>query len=98
MHVQVSEFMDGRIETILQGLRKRNGAYAVAEEKSIELYENIEHIINCETDLFITDGDCMDFRALLEQESILSEITQRELYKQGYLDCVKLLALLGVLS
>lgn len=99
MGLYISDFLDGRIEEIAQDLRKTNAEYALAVDKLKRLYENINPIIiSTNEELTITHGDCLDFKELLDEELTSTAIMQQALYKQGYLDCVKLLRMLGVLA
>lgn len=93
----LSDYVDSRIEEITQNLKRTNSEYSLAIKKSKELRENIDPIIYRESDITICVGDCLDFQEFLEQELTSAAIMQQELYKQGYLDCVKLLKMLGVL-
>ena len=43
-------------------------------------------------------GDCTNFREYFQLEMEAAAIMQRELYQQGYLDCVSLLVKLGLLT
>lgn len=51
-----------------------------------------------ESDMSISAGDCINFREYFEQELEAAAIMQKEVYQQGYLDCVKLLLMLGILN
>ena len=46
----------------------------------------------------ISAGDCINLREYFEQELEAAAIMQKEVYQQGYLDCVKLLLMLGILN
>lgn len=98
MNNAFTDFLDFRIEEIMSGLKDRNAEYAVASERRSALYNNIEPIINHGRDITISFSDCEDIRELLDVEITLDAVTEHELYKQGYRDCVKLLTLLGVLA
>ena len=97
MSLYVFDFLDGRIEEIAQNLLKTNSEYALAVEKSKDLMENIDPIIHREREITISAGDCLDVQEFLEHEFTSTAIMQQELYKQGYIDCVKLLKMLGAL-
>ena len=43
-------------------------------------------------------GDCTNFQEYFQLEMEAAAIMQRELYRQGYLDCVSLLVKLGLLT
>ena len=98
MNLNVSDFIVNRIQEIADILRENNGEYSLAYDKSKSLHENIEPIIHSENSITISAGDCMDFRDLFAQEFTLAAIMQETLYKQGYLDCIRLLSMLGVLA
>ncbi len=98
MSMFISEYFDLRIEEIAQDLKKANSEYALAAEKSKELMENIDPILRCDKDIIISAGDCLDFQEYLGHEFACAAVLQQELYKQGYLDCVRLLKTLGVIA
>ena len=98
MRLDFSEFISGRIDDISQDLRKTNTEYALATDKLTRLYENIHPIITSTSEeLTISRGDCIEFQQFLNEELTSDAIIQQALYKQGYLDCVQLLKMLGVL-
>lgn len=94
MSLFVSDFLNGRIEYVMQNLCKTNGDYALAMKKKKMLYQNIEPIIQRRGELNITAGDCMDFCEYFENDFTTAAILQQALYRQGYLDCAQLLAML----
>ena len=96
MSLYVSDFLDSRIDDIIKNLRETNGEYAIAVEKCKGLHENIDPIVYREEDITISGGDCMDFKGLFEHEFNMTAIMQQELYKQGYVDCIKLLKMLEI--
>ena len=98
MSLYVSDFLDGRIDDIMQDLRNTDSEYALSLEKSRHLHNDVEPILNSKKELLITEGDCLKFRELLEQEFTMTAIMQQEIYKKGYLDCVKVLKMIGVLQ
>ena len=71
----------------MQNLRKINSEYALAAEKSRILYDKIDPVIN----------ECNDLKEFLDHEFTKAALTQQQLYKQGYLDCVNLLKMLGLI-
>jgi len=94
-----SEFIVGRIDEIASDLRKTNAEYALAIDKSSRYYESLEPIIMSTTEEYtISHGDCLNFKEFLDEELASAAIMQQELYRRGYLDCVKLLRMLGVLA
>ena len=94
----ITEFLDHRMEEIAQSLRSSNAAYSLAVEKSQFLFESIEPIMCNKKDICISAGDCTNFREYFQLEMEAAAIMQRELYRQGYLDCVSLLVKLGLLT
>ena len=97
MEPYVSDFLNSRIEEIIQNLKQTNGEYALAVEQNKNLMESIDPIISRDRDIAISAGDCMNFRDFLNEEFTQTAILQKELYRQGYLDCVKLLKTLQIL-
>ena len=97
MQADFSAFMYSRIESILTDLRKNHAGYAVAWTKRREHYDLIDPILRAEGSLTIAHGDCQNLRDDMEQDFITIAVMQEELYRQGYLDCVKLLRTVGVL-
>ena len=87
MSLYVSDFLDGRIEEIVQNLRKTNSEYAFAAEKNRILYDKIDGVIN----------ECAYLKEFLDHEFTKTALTQQKLYEQGYLDCVKLMRMLGLI-
>ncbi len=99
MSLYISDFLDGRIEEVAQNLHKTNTEYALSMKKISQLMENINPIVmSTNEELTISHSDCLDFKEYMHEEFICTAIMQQTLYWQGYLDCVKLLRMLGVLS
>lgn len=97
MSLYVSDYLDSRIEEIAQDLRKTNSEYALAMKKCKELIKQIDPMLHSEGGIALTAGDCLNFQEFLKHEFTSTAIMQQELYKQGYLDCVELLKMLGIL-
>ena len=97
MNLDVSDFLDSRIEEIVRNLRETNSEYALAAEKNKELIMHIDPIIHHEDPITISAEDCMDFREFFENDFTCAAILQSELYRQGYRDCVELFGMLGIL-
>lgn len=99
MNLDFSQFVDGRINDVSKELHISNAEYVLTSDKISRLYENIHPIITSKCDeLKISHGDCTSFQELLDEELTSAAIIQQALYKQGYLDCVKVLRMLGVLA
>lgn len=94
----VSDFLDSRIEEIVQSLPQKNGVYSLAVEKRNFLFDSIHPIMQSEREITLSAGDCENFREYFEQELEIAAIMEQELYRQGYLDCVQLLVRLGLLA
>lgn len=94
----ISAWVGNRIEEIGQALCKENGSYALVVENSKILYARIDPIIQTNDEITLSAGDCKDLREYFEQSFEASAIMQQELYRQGCLDCVKLLLMLGLLA
>ena len=97
MNYDSFNLLDTRIQATEKNLYETNGEYALAVERSKELFENIAPMIHHQENLTITAGDCLDVCEYLEWMDAATVTAKRELYKQGYLDCVELLVKLGVL-
>lgn len=93
----LSDCISSRINEIQQELYQKNGKYALATEICRHFYETIDPIIKFDRDITISKGDCHMFRDFLEYDAEKNAILEQELYQQGYRDCIKLLATLGVL-
>jgi len=98
---KTKQFLNGclsqRIDQISQSLLKTNGEYAQADHKRKILYQNVHCLISGDTDLEITGGDRMDIKEYIEQVAIMASIEKHALYRQGYMDCVKVLNLMCIL-
>ncbi len=95
MDQAVTNFLESRIKDIARSLRKNDAAYALAAERTALLYEQIDDILQSEQDLFISTGDCLNFREYGELMRQSDAILRRELYRQGYLDGIRLLCRAG---
>ena len=98
MKLDVTGFIDDRMEEIAANLRKTNGKYALAVKMSKELMQKLDPIITSEKELTLYECDFLDFQEYLEHEFTIAAIEQAAFYRQGYLDCVDLLKELGVLK
>ena len=98
MQADFSTFVYSRIESIMNDLRKNHAEYAVAWSKRRELYDLIDPILRAEGSLTLAHRDCQNLQDDMEQDFITIAVMQEELYRQGYLDCVKLLRTVGVLN
>ncbi|MPN34654.1 hypothetical protein SDC9_182148 [bioreactor metagenome] len=98
MNLNLTEFLSERIDEIISQLKETNTAFALSDKRSSQLIDDIDPIMmNEKRDMTITPKDCMNISEFFEQELVQEGITQEKLYKQGYLDCVKLLRMLEVI-
>ena len=98
MNLAITDFLSQRVDTVAQNLLQTNGEYALAIENNALLFENISSVIHRGSSITLSPDDCLDFCEYFEGEAAASALLRQELYKQGHLDCVKLLTLLGVLT
>lgn len=91
-------FLDSRIQEIAQTLRENHVEYAAAVEKRKSLLKSIDPILHSETGLSVSAEDCIALREYFAQEFTVNAIFEQELYKQGYMDCIQLLFILGILG
>lgn len=98
MQSAISLFLHSRIEDIVQEIHKTNAEYALANAACKHLLDTIDPILQSETNITISAGDCFAFRTYLENDMTRNAILEETLYRQGYLDCIRLLSLLGALA
>ena len=98
MKILIRNFCDDRIDDLLRKLPASNAEYAVAEEKRMELYAALEPIFRAKGDITLSAPGCENFREYLDREASAAGIANDALYRQGYLDCVRLLRTLGILT
>ena len=97
MNLCFTDFIDGRLEEVCADLRKTNGEYALGVQMSKELLEKLHPIIMSDKKLALEKEDFLDFQEYLQHEFTIRAIEQRTFYWQGYLDCVNMLKVLGML-
>ncbi|MPM59108.1 hypothetical protein SDC9_105946 [bioreactor metagenome] len=94
----VTDFLDSRIQDIYDNLKENNVEYACSIQKTKELIDIFDKMIfNKEDEMILSISDRQDVEVFLENDFTRNAIIQEELYKQGYLDCIKLLRLLEVI-
>ena len=84
------QYLEDKIEEVLRNLRKSNSRYSAAAKNEGELYARIKNIIDSKGEIFISDAERDRIRELMEQEDDILPIVQAELYRQGYLDHMRL--------
>ena len=84
------QYCDDRIEEILRTLRKSNSKYSAYCKTDGELFARIKNIIDSKGEIFISDAERDRIAELMEQQQHIMPIEQRELYRQGYLDHMRL--------
>lgn len=97
MQSAISMFIQERIEEIVGKLHRTHAEYALANAACRHLLDTIEPIILSQTDLQISAGDCFALRSYFDNELTQNAILEEALYRQGYLDCIRLLSELGAL-
>ena len=97
MKADIEEFLKDRTNALEKELREKDKAFALAQDKSVEYFERVEPFLTAEGDCTFTAADAGNLRDLFNNEVELEDIFQRFLYRQGFLDCVTLLRMLGVL-
>ena len=90
MKLYEMQYCDDRIEEILRDLRKSNSNYSAYCKTEDELFFRIKEIISKREGVFITDAERERITDLIEQQHHIDPIVYRELYRQGYLDHMKL--------
>lgn len=95
--MDLTPYFELRIKEIMAGLGEHCGEYAVAEERRKFLYEAIEPVIKQSKEITITPGDCLNIMDYIDAQNIAFLITQQQLYRHGFFDCVSLLSSLGFL-
>lgn len=66
----VLDFLDSRIDEIMDTLRGSNVEYSSAFEKSRELLNHIDPILRSETDLTMHAEDCDNLREYFKRNSL----------------------------
>lgn len=93
-----SNCVNTRIDEIMENLLKTNSDYALAVEQRKDLYDNFESVFNAGTEITLSAIDFMDLKDLFDCETASASILQKDLYKQGFLDCAKLVKSLLTLT
>ena len=95
--MDLTPYFELRVKEILSELGERCGEYAVAEERREYLYEQIEPVIKQRREICISAGDSINIMDYIDTQGISLALTQQELYKQGFYDCLSLLSALGLI-
>ena len=90
MKLYEMQYCDDRIEERLRDLRKSNSNYSAYCKTEDELFCRIKEIISKREGVFITDAERERITELMERQQHIDPIVYRELYRQGYLDHMKL--------
>ena len=97
MQDAISLFIHQRLDAITESLRQNNAEYALASERQKLLYgQLLDPILRGEGPLTLSSGDRAALRDYLEQEFVTNAVAEEVLYRQGFLDCIRLLRHLGV--
>lgn len=89
------DYLETKVEDTLHILRRTNKRYSAAAETEGELYRRIKRITETNGDVLLlqTERSRIDF--LLAQWQDILPTVYAELYRQGYLDCLRLIVSLG---
>ncbi|MBQ8390371.1 MAG: hypothetical protein IJX52_05270 [Oscillibacter sp.] len=97
MQDAISLFIHQRLDAIMEDLRANNAEYALASERQKLLYgQLLDPVLRGEGPLTLSPGDRAALRDYLEQEFVTNAVAEEVLYRQGFLDCIRLLRHLGV--
>ena len=91
MDIRQSQALQDRVKDILAELHSSNGEYALAKKSAAQLYSFINPIINPAREITICAGNCCNFQEYLNAQTEMTDISQKHLYQQGFIDCVKLM-------
>ena len=95
MNLYESEYLENKVEEVLRGLRRNNKRYSAAAETEGELYQRIKRITEIRGEVILLEAERQRINQLLEQWDEVTPIVHAELYRRGYLDCLKLVVSLG---
>ena len=91
MNLHEMQYCDDRIEDILRDLRKSNSKYSAYCQTDGELFARIKNIITKQGGIFISDSERERITELMEQQEHIQSIVCREIYRQGFLDHLRLI-------
>ncbi len=89
------DYLETKVEDTLRILRRTSKRYSAAAETEGELYRRIKRITETNGDVLLLQAERKRIDFLLEQWSDIMPTVYAELYRQGYLDCLRLVVSLG---
>lgn len=89
--------LNERMDRALQRLRKQNGEYCLALQKSSDLYQEIAELLYPQEDTVELEQLRAKLAAYSDQDFVIQATVQETFYKAGYKDWIKLLRLLDIL-
>ena len=89
------DYLETKVEDTLRLLRRTNKRYFEASETEGELYRRVKRITETNGDVVLLEDERKRINSLLEQWADIMPTVYAELYRQGYLDCLKLVVSLG---
>ena len=89
------DYLETKVEDTLRILRRTNKRYSAAAETEGELYRRVKRITETNGDVVLLKDERKRIDFLLEQWQDILPTVYAELYRQGYLDCLKLVVSLG---
>lgn len=89
------DYLETKVEDTLRLLRRTNKRYSAASETEGELYRRVKRITETNGDVVLLEEERHRINSLLEQWVDIMPTVYAELYRRGYLDCLKLVVSLG---
>lgn len=97
MPLNISDFLDERIEEIYSHMRTTIPEYARAFQQRKELFGIIDDLMSDEHSGTLTENERHRLKEYMERDFIATSIEQQQFYRNGYWDCVELLKYLKIL-
>ena len=89
------QYLESKVEDTLRNLRKTNRRYHAAAETEGELYRRIKRLTEANDNTLMLQSERSRIDELLEQWTEITPTVYAALYRQGYLDCLKMIVSLG---
>lgn len=97
MPLNISDFLDDRIEEIYSNMRLTIPEYARANKLRKELFDIIDELMSGEHSGALKQNERQQLKEYMEHDFIATAIEQQQFYRNGYWDCVELLKYLKIL-
>ena len=89
------DYLETKVEDTLRILRRTNKRYSAAAETEGELYSRIKRLTERNGEVVLLQSERERINLLLEQWVDIIPTVYAELYRRGYLDCLRLVVSLG---